>query len=445
MTFASIDPIKWAAARGLLVTDKLESALATLHAVGVYPLVLLGPSQSGSIDEQSAASTPDIAVLLRPGSARRGRRELSFHGWELQTFFPGGSSLLRDGVTLNLHWGLRSGRGIRDLRLQRAISASVSDRAPALGSPPSWATALLVAAHPHGFALAPEYRITLARTGVQQYQGPLDLLELASRIGIADELNDLIQGVTPVEVAPRGSVRLLLGRLGALSRRLRMRVADSPLHPFSTEFRGMRIGLGPMVFHPQPSAEKMVEVAISLLVDSPSPIVVDVGTGSGAVGLALARSRRDLKVYATDVSLAAVHTARKNRRRLGLANFEVRRGSLLEPVTDLNGRVDAITSVLPYLPTSTAAKALEMAPRVATDGGSDDGLGLMRMLARQAATALRPGGRLIFQLAEGQWDCFAQDLESAGYADPELLVRWPGLVVLGTAQWPSGSNLASSV
>lgn len=446
MTTAPADPVKWAAARTLLVTDKLLSVISALDSIGVQPLVLYGPAMGVPPDEEkeAVASRPDLALLVRPRYTRRARRQLLSQDWELLGFFAGGASLIRDGVTLNLHWSLRSGAGVRHRRLRRVLRASATKEAIGYQVPAPWATALLAAARPDGFALTSKHRAALARTALPQFDDASGVWKLANQIGIGDQLRALIEG-SDVEIDRPVTFSRLRSRFGAVIRRLRLRVADRPLHPFSTDFHGMRLGLGPLVFHPQPSAEKMVDITVGLLEDVSSPIIVDVGTGSGAVGLALARARADAKVYGTDISSAAVRCARRNRRRLGLPNFEVLGGSLLEPMSDLAGRVDLVTSILPYLPTVAAVEAAELAPRVALDGGSDDGLGMMRTLALQAAKALRPGGRLVFQLAEQQWNAFAHDLEGLGYDKPDRLIRWPGLVVVGTAQWRDGSNLASSV
>jgi release factor glutamine methyltransferase len=106
-------------------------------------------------------------------------------------------------------------------------------------------------------------------------------------------------------------------------------------------------------------------------------------------------------VIGTDVSIAALATARCNAERLG-ASVDFRLTSLLEGVTP---PVDLIVANPPYV---TAADYDTLQPEVRTFEprsalvGGMDGLDVVRALATSAVETLRPGGRLLIEIGVGQ-------------------------------------------
>jgi release factor glutamine methyltransferase len=98
---------------------------------------------------------------------------------------------------------------------------------------------------------------------------------------------------------------------------------------------------------PRPATEALVDAAVKLLGDRPAR-VADVGTGSGAIAVALALGALRARIWATDVSQAAIELACANIARHGLTDrITVCRGDLLEGVP---GDLDLIVANLPYLP-----------------------------------------------------------------------------------------------
>lgn len=88
----------------------------------------------------------------------------------------------------------------------------------------------------------------------------------------------------------------------------------------------------------------------ALLIEALTPdaaaSVLDLGCGWGAVGVAAAKAAPRGRVVLTDVNRRAVHLARKNLRRNGISNAEVRSGSLFAPVA--GERFDWIATNPPY-------------------------------------------------------------------------------------------------
>jgi release factor glutamine methyltransferase len=105
----------------------------------------------------------------------------------------------------------------------------------------------------------------------------------------------------------------------------------------------------------------------------------------------------------TDISVAAVETARANAARLGFAP----RAAFVacDYVAALSGKFDLIVANPPYIrSTEIAGLPIEVRnydPVAALDGGAD-GLDAYRAIAPEAARLLTPGGLLVVELGLGQ-------------------------------------------
>ena len=116
-----------------------------------------------------------------------------------------------------------------------------------------------------------------------------------------------------------------------------------------TEFYGLRFQVNRDVLIPRPETEHVVEKAIALAGAFERPRIVDVGTGSGAIAVALAHKLPAARVYATEISAAALAVARANAGCHGVAaRMLCRKGDLLAPVAGKH--FDLIVSNPPYVP-----------------------------------------------------------------------------------------------
>jgi release factor glutamine methyltransferase len=196
-------------------------------------------------------------------------------------------------------------------------------------------------------------------------------------------------------------------RLGELTARCRVNGTD--------------VLAGPGVFVPTPDAELFVQLTLDALRARANPLVVEIGTGCGAIGLAVASARPDAQVHLTDLSRAAVSWARRNRRMLGLRNVTVTQGPLLEPLAgEVKGRIDVLLANLPFYPPDDYA-GIGNVPRDTIQGAGDDGLGLVREMVLGAKPMLAPGGTLLLQMFDWQWDRLAPELAAAGYAPADTV------------------------
>jgi release factor glutamine methyltransferase len=193
------------------------------------------------------------------------------------------------------------------------------------------------------------------------------------------------------------------------------------------EFWGLEFYVAPGVLIPRPESEHVVEVALERLKPHRAPVksdltlrrerigrslrIVDVGTGSGCLAVALAREIPQARVWATDVSRAALAIAWRNAVRYDLeARIEFVEGSLLTPFL-LGGPgenavpFDLIVSNPPYVSrdalSTLAREVREHEPEEALVAG-ETGLEFYRPLIRQAEKVLAPGGAIVLEVGLGQ-------------------------------------------
>jgi release factor glutamine methyltransferase len=170
------------------------------------------------------------------------------------------------------------------------------------------------------------------------------------------------------------------------------------------DFRGMRLLVRNGVFVPRISSEFLASEAVARLRRRRGPRVgVDVATGSGPLALAMAKDVPDAEVWGLDISRDAIRLCRANARRVGLHNAHFRVSDMLDALPSrLRSGVDVFTIHPPYV----ARADLRILPREIRDfephdtltDWSDDGLELVRRLAADAGTWLRPGGTMLVEI-----------------------------------------------
>ena len=163
------------------------------------------------------------------------------------------------------------------------------------------------------------------------------------------------------------------------------------------EFYGLDFNVSPAVLIPRPESELLVETALTLAKNRPLFTIADIGTGSGAIAISLALTLAQSKIYATDISAAALKVARLNCRKHGVSDrVRLLEGNLLEPLPE---PVDLIVANLPYVSQSELNPQFE--PPLALDGGAN-GTESIEQLCRQAGGKLKSGGSLLLEIGQGQ-------------------------------------------
>ncbi len=167
------------------------------------------------------------------------------------------------------------------------------------------------------------------------------------------------------------------------------------------EFYGRDFYVDPSVLIPRPESELLVEKALKLAQNRTVPTIAEIGTGCGAIAISLALNLPRTKIYATDISAAALKVALFNCQKHGVANrICLLQGDMLDPLPE---PVDLIIANLPYVkePELLPIHSANFEPLLALNGGSD-GLEKIRQLYRQANNKLCPDGYLLLEIGQGQ-------------------------------------------
>ena len=167
------------------------------------------------------------------------------------------------------------------------------------------------------------------------------------------------------------------------------------------EFYGLDFYVDPDVLIPRPESELLVEKTLELAQNHPVSTIAEVGTGCGAIAISLALSLPRAKIYATDISAAALKVALFNCQKHGVADrICLLSGDLLDPLPE---PVDLIVANLPYVREAELSRidTLNFEPSLALNGGSD-GLEKIRQLCPRIGDKLRPGGGLLLEIGQGQ-------------------------------------------
>jgi release factor glutamine methyltransferase len=137
----------------------------------------------------------------------------------------------------------------------------------------------------------------------------------------------------------------------------------------------------------------------------------------------LVHHRPGARVVASDLDARAVACATAN-------GVEVYLGDLFAPLPRvLEGRVDVVVGVLPYVPTPALPLlqrdtfAFESA--LAYDGGPD-GTEILRRVLAEAPRFLQRGGALLLELGGEQAHLLGNDLGRLGYVEVSVLVDADG-------------------
>jgi release factor glutamine methyltransferase len=203
--------------------------------------------------------------------------------------------------------------------------------------------------------------------------------------------------------------------LGTLVER---RLAGEPLAWITgtASFGQLEIGVRPGVYVPRWQSLPLARRAVERLPDQ--GVAIDLCTGAGAIARTLSVARPGARVVASDTDGRAVACAAAN-------GVEVYRGDLFAPLPDgLEGSVDVVVGVVPYVPTS----ALSLLPRdtlafesaLAHDGGPD-GTEILRRVLSDSPRYLRSGGALLLELGGGQAATLGAELARLGYLDISVL------------------------
>jgi release factor glutamine methyltransferase len=155
--------------------------------------------------------------------------------------------------------------------------------------------------------------------------------------------------------------------------------------------------------------------------------ILDLGTGSGAIAVSLAKELPQARIFAVDISAAAIEIACLNARRHGVEErMEFFSSDLFEPVAEEREGFDLIVSNPPYIRSGDVAglapEIREWEPITALDGGAD-GLFYYRRIVAAAGDYLKTGGTILLELGDAMGDAVARLFADASGFEPAQVYR----------------------
>ena len=215
---------------------------------------------------------------------------------------------------------------------------------------------------------------------------------------------------------------------GALRDFVKRRGSREPLQHIlgNTCFCGLDIAVNYNVLIPRPETELLAELAWKFLNQVPDeqPRFLDFGTGSGCIAIAVCQFAPKARGIALDKSAEALAVARENADKnsvSGRIEFLQSDGFASLPPGHC---FHLIVSNPPYIPAPEIATLQEEVqkydPHAALDGGAD-GLDFYRLLAREAAGFLMPGGKFTAEFGEGQATAISRIFTEADWTVEQIV------------------------
>ena len=189
-----------------------------------------------------------------------------------------------------------------------------------------------------------------------------------------------------------------------------------------TEFDGLRFRVSPAVLIPRPETEELVNLAVERLQDVATPTVWDLGTGSGCIAVALAKRLPQAHVYATDISVAALHVACDNAGMNG-ADVTFAQHDMADVANlPFDGvAFDMLISNPPYIPQSAAAglhtNVRNYEPHEALFVPDSNPLAFYEKIGIIGSKCLRDGGCVCAETYEAFHDGLRDLFGRLGYSD----------------------------
>ncbi len=206
-------------------------------------------------------------------------------------------------------------------------------------------------------------------------------------------------------------------------------------------FLHFEFSVDPSVLIPRPETELLVQI---ILAQPPGSIqkVLEIGTGSGCIAISLAAMRPYWDVTATDVSRAALRTAKKNAMLSGFSERIHFAESYFYRNLKKNQKFDAIVSNPPYIKSGTLEllqPEVQYEPRLALDGGPD-GLTAIRALVDGASDHLNDCGILAIEIGYDQSRRVSALMRGAGFRNVRTVRDFQGIERIVMGDWMVGDR-----
>ncbi|WP_342463057.1 peptide chain release factor N(5)-glutamine methyltransferase [Ureibacillus sp. FSL K6-8385] len=189
------------------------------------------------------------------------------------------------------------------------------------------------------------------------------------------------------------------------------------------EFYGRTFHVDESVLIPRPETEELIVGAIArmkrIFGENKEVKIADIGTGSGIIAITMKLEWPNAKVTATDISEAALETAKRNARSLK-ADIDFRLGDLTDPIA--GEKWDVILSNPPYIAYKEAGEmsdvVLDYEPHLALFA-EEDGLQFYRRMAESLPDLLNRPALIGVEIGYRQGEAVA-DLFRSRFPDAQI-------------------------
>ena len=175
------------------------------------------------------------------------------------------------------------------------------------------------------------------------------------------------------------------------------------------------------VLCPRPETELLTEECINYInniiqnknIVNKKLKVLDLCTGSGCIAITI-KNKTKTNVYASDISLKAIHVAKKNAKKLNSKVTFIKSNMF----NNIKQKFDIIISNPPYIPTLDVQQldieVKKYDPTLALDGGYD-GLKFYKIIASQAKSFLNSNGKIFLEVGIFEAEKVKYLLEQNGF------------------------------
>jgi release factor glutamine methyltransferase len=199
------------------------------------------------------------------------------------------------------------------------------------------------------------------------------------------------------------------------------------------EFWSLELEVNTDTLIPRPETETLVEVTLNLLSSTVTLTIAELGVGSGAIAAAIATERPEWRIFATDVSEAALQVASRNIKHFDLNNVKLLQSNWFDNLPKL--KFNAVISNPPYIPEGDPhLDDLSYEPRQALVSG-EDGLQAIKLIISQAGLYLDQGGLLALEHGYNQAASVQKLLNNNGFGKIESHADLNGILRVTTGFW----------
>ncbi len=190
----------------------------------------------------------------------------------------------------------------------------------------------------------------------------------------------------------------------------------------TAHFYDLEFEVNKNVLIPRPETEELVDWIVSNNKNTNNLKILDIGTGSGCIAVSLAKNIPNSEVFALDISIKALATAKKNAES-NKVNVAFIQKNILE-INDLNQKFDIIVSNPPYIRNlekhEIHKNVLDNEPHIALFVNDNDALIFYRKIAELAIINLSDNGKLYFEINQYLGTETSVLLKNLGFKNIEL-------------------------